>query len=220
MLLDMKATFERLVKNHGEVTFHKIVKVNEIFTDTDGDLAITYFYEIVKLKNLIEKYAGEKVFQDEYQTENFRLSAKNLDFIKSTYEFYQSLVYRLHQISQEIHRREFGEYSKLPLIPITFSLEEYEKKLTLGIIPNYQDESKLNEEKENKPAKRLNLSPNKKEILHSKIIEEVNNFIEAGKGTLEQAFQKLSKRSKRLFGYELTPKQIEGRYSRNKKKHF
>jgi hypothetical protein len=67
------------------------------------------------------------------------------------------------------------------------------------------------------PAKRLHLTPNKKEILHSKIIEEVDTFIDAGKGSQDQAFKKLSKNSKKLFGYKLTPKQIEGRYSRTKK---
>ncbi|MBA4405696.1 hypothetical protein C0389_00310 [bacterium] len=74
--------------------------------------------------------------------------------------------------------------------------------------------------REIKRLNRLNLTPNKKEKLHSKIVEEVNAFIEAGKGSQEQAFKKLSKNSKKLFGYELTHKQIQGRFARNKNKPF
>ncbi|MFH1196967.1 MAG: hypothetical protein V1720_14815 [bacterium] len=98
------------------------------------------------------------------------------------------------------------------------------KSLLESVKPDISKKSEIINLKSNLPStqvtKRLNLSPNKNEILNSKIVNEVNDFTDAGKGSQEKAYTELSKKSPKLFGYQLTPKQIEGRYSRNKKKHF
>lgn len=83
-----------------------------------------------------------------------------------------------------------------------------------------QPELKETADKETEKTKSLKLTPNKKEILNSKIIEQVQEFRDMGKGSFEKAYKELSNKSKKLFGYSLTAKQIEGRYKRNKDKHF
>lgn len=63
-------------------------------------------------------------------------------------------------------------------------------------------------------TKRLLLTPSEMESLNSKIVEKVNDFIDSGKGTQEQAFIKLSINSKKIFNYSLTKGAVEGRYKR------
>ncbi len=67
-------------------------------------------------------------------------------------------------------------------------------------------------------SKRLNLPRGKREELNSKIVEAVEIFIDEGRGSLEQAFHHLSQTSLEKFGYDLSPKALEGRYSRNKER--
>lgn len=66
--------------------------------------------------------------------------------------------------------------------------------------------------------KRLTLSPNDREKLNEAIVAQVQDYIDSGKGTMEQAFEWLSKKSKTLFGCILSKSQIEGRYKRNNKR--
>lgn len=62
---------------------------------------------------------------------------------------------------------------------------------------------------------RLKLSPNAREVLNDKIVTEINDYIDAGKGTINQACAYLSGVSKKKLGYELSEKAIEGRYWRS-----
>lgn len=74
------------------------------------------------------------------------------------------------------------------------------------------------EETEGK-AKRLKLRPIDNEKLNEDIVNNVQDFVYSGEGSMEESFQKLSKNSKEIFGIELTKSQIEGRFNRNKKKY-
>jgi hypothetical protein len=114
----MKTELEKLVNNHGEININKILKVKEIFVDDDGDLATTYFFERVKLKDLVDKYTGEHVFKKEQQTEEYIMSNKHLGFVKAIYAEFTKLQFRLNQILNEIYRIKYGEYSELPLTKI------------------------------------------------------------------------------------------------------
>jgi hypothetical protein len=69
------------------------------------------------------------------------------------------------------------------------------------------------------PARRLRLSPNAIEVLNKKIVNAVEEFIDLGRGTLQQAYTHVAERSKEELGHELSAKAIEGRYIRNKKKY-
>jgi hypothetical protein len=66
-------------------------------------------------------------------------------------------------------------------------------------------------------VRRLKLSPSKNEKLNEDITEAVQEFIDSGNGSQEQAFEYVNKNSENLFGIALTKGQVEGRYKRVKK---
>jgi hypothetical protein len=117
ILLPLKEKFEKLVHNHGELTFYGIIKLSDIYESKSELRIYASVFQDVKLKDLVDKKTGENILDD-----------KKINNIKEEYEIYKSIVYRLHQITQEIHKIEYGMYSELPLIPIKFSLKEFEKK--------------------------------------------------------------------------------------------
>jgi hypothetical protein len=76
-------------------------------------------------------------------------------------------------------------------------------------------------EQENRKGRRLKLNRNENEQLNDRIVKKVRELVYKGKATQRQAFEILaeeSRKSKKLFGFALTAKQIEGRFNRNKKK--
>jgi hypothetical protein len=84
-----------------------------------------------------------------------------------------------------------------------------------------QKDSGQSTEQENRKGRRLKLNRNENEQLNDRIVKKVNELVDSGSATQRQAFEILaeqSQKSKKLFGFALTPKQIEGRFNRNKKK--
>ncbi|MDQ7818376.1 MAG: hypothetical protein RDU14_15220 [Melioribacteraceae bacterium] len=215
----------------------------KIFSDNHF---VTYFYEILAYLELnhnklngsdITKYdndflVGLKKWQ--YRETNKEIKLLINHYYKILYRALKKdreknlkcFIYSLHsQISNDYHNL-FNYYRRIAKVIQSelyfnrqlLSIRIKNRKINFNIINTAEKvDLKTNPKL---PAERLRLTPNKKEILNSKIVEEVNNFIYAGKGSQEQAFAFLSKKSRTLFEYNLTPKQIEGRYSRNKKKHY
>jgi len=67
-------------------------------------------------------------------------------------------------------------------------------------------------------VKRLNLSPNKREQINDRIVRNTWDFWDKGKGSQEDAFEYISKNSKKLLGEKLSKGAVEGRFKRNNKR--
>ncbi len=68
----------------------------------------------------------------------------------------------------------------------------------------------------NRPAQRIILSPSKMEEFNQSIVDAVEEFVDQGLGTLEQAFYAVAADSVRKLGIPVTKGAIEGRYKRYK----
>jgi hypothetical protein len=67
------------------------------------------------------------------------------------------------------------------------------------------------------PSSKLRLSPGSREKLNDKIVELIDGLIDTGQATQRDAFKRLAMTSEKKLGHKLSPKAIEGRYTRHPK---
>jgi hypothetical protein len=118
-----------------------------------------------------------------------------------------------------VAEKDFARYieqyvEKNILIIHTAILSDWEKKMGI-VVPKTNQQEPIK-------TKRLRLTPAEREQLNDTIYDEVNSFIDMGRGSKTEAFKYCSDNSIRLFkklvrNEPLTPKQIEGRYKRHPK---
>ncbi len=111
-LRDRKTQLEKTIEKEGNFVFANDGRydllVKDILFDAEGDLVTCYHFELIKLRDLVSRVTGERIFKDGFQTEAYRCSLSNLKFVESIFNTFNGFKKHLENIEAELNYRIYG----------------------------------------------------------------------------------------------------------------